>query len=82
MDATLAYATDTLVEADRIDVIRIECDAAKAIQPFGIARSSRCKQISRRLYQAIAASRSTFEQASFHWRIDDSETENGAASDP
>ena len=70
VDATLAYATDTLAEAERLEVIRIESPAALAIQPFAIARSSEQKQLARRLYETIAASRQTFETAGFHWRLD------------
>ena len=75
-DATLAYATDTLAESDKIDVIRISLDAAKAIQPFSIARSSDQKQISRRFYDFIASSRDTFENAGFHWRLEERTSAN------
>ena len=70
VDATLAYATDTLSEAEKLEVIRIQSPAALAIQPFAIARSSEQKQLARRLYDTIAASRQTFETAGFHWRLD------------
>jgi molybdate transport system substrate-binding protein len=69
VDATLAYATDTLAEADKVDTIRIDSPAAKAIQPFAISRSSDYKFLSRRLYQALAESRATFEMAGFHFRV-------------
>lgn len=70
-DATLAYATDTLAEADKLEVIRINSTAGKAIQPFSIARSSEQKHLSRRLYQAISRSKERFETAGFHWRLND-----------
>lgn len=69
VDATLAYATDTLAEKDKVDVIRIESEAAKAVQPFSIARGSDFKHLSRRLYEAVADSRESFEAAGFHWRL-------------
>lgn len=69
VDATLAYATDTLAEADKVDTIRIDSAAAKAIQPFALARSSSHKQLSRRLYDAIAAAGEAFETAGFNFRL-------------
>jgi molybdenum ABC transporter molybdate-binding protein len=73
VDATLAYATDTRAVADEVDVIRVESPAAKAIQPFAIARSSDHKYLGRRLYRAIARSRAAFEQAGFHFRVADAD---------
>ena len=72
VDAALAYATDTRAEADKIDSIPIPSAAAKAIQPFAIARSSDHKYLSRRFYKAIAEARKNFEAAGFHFRLDDS----------
>ena len=72
VDATLAYATDTLAEADKVDTIPISSPAAKAIQPFAISRSSDYKYLGRRLYQAISESRAAFETAGFHFRLNDS----------
>jgi molybdenum ABC transporter molybdate-binding protein len=71
VDATLAYATDTKAESDKVDAIRIDSPAAKAIQPFAIARSSRHKYLGRRLYQSLAKSRVDFENAGFHFRLDE-----------
>ena len=70
-DASLAFLTDTKSESEKVDVVRIPSEAAKAIQPLGIARASRNKQLARRLMQAITRSRSSFEKAGFHWRLDD-----------
>jgi len=69
-DASLAYMTDTKSESEKVDVVRIPSEAAKAIQPLGIARASRNKHLARRLMQAITRSRSEFEAAGFHWRFD------------
>jgi molybdenum ABC transporter molybdate-binding protein len=69
-DAALAYATDTLGEPDRIEVIRVESQLAKAVQPFSIARSSDHKHTGRRLFEHIARSRAVFERNGFHWRLD------------
>lgn len=74
-DAALAYATDTLAERDKLDVIRVDSSAAQAVQPFSIARSSENKQLSKRLFKAIADSRERFESAGFHWRLDQPDAE-------
>jgi ABC-type molybdate transport system substrate-binding protein len=71
VDATLAYATDTKAAADKVDAVAIDSPAAKAIQPFAIARSSDHKHLARRLYGAIARSRAAFEEAGFHFRLSD-----------
>ena len=39
-DAALSYRTDTLAERDKLDVVTVESELAKAIQPYSIARSS------------------------------------------
>ena len=69
-DAALAYRTDTLAESDKVDVITIDSELSKAIQPFSIAKSSKQKNLARRLYLTIARSRNAFESAGFHWRLD------------
>ncbi|MEX0704823.1 MAG: molybdate ABC transporter substrate-binding protein [Planctomycetales bacterium] len=78
-DAALAFATDTRAESDKLDVIRIESRAVKAIQPFAIARSSDHKELSRRLYRAISEARGDFEKAGFHFRGGDEPAAPGAA---
>lgn len=70
VDVTVAYVTDTLGEADKVDVVPIDSPLAKAIQPYSIARSSEFKQLTHRLYDEIARSESVFESAGFTWRLD------------
>jgi molybdate transport system substrate-binding protein len=72
VDATLAYATDTHAESDKVDAIPIASSSAIAVQPFAIARSSDHKYLSRRLFQALARSRESFETAGFHFRLESS----------
>ncbi len=69
VDAVLAYATDARNESNRIESIEVESKTAMAIQPFTVARSSRNKQLARRLFAAIAESQSSFEAAGFRWRL-------------
>jgi molybdate transport system substrate-binding protein len=68
-DATLAYRTDCQAEKGKIKVIPIDSPAAKAIQPYSIAKTSQKKHLARRLYEAIARSRGDFENAGFNWRL-------------
>lgn len=68
-DVALAYDTDAMAEAGRTEMIRIESPYTKAIQPFAIAKSSEHKELSRRLFQAIAATRDKYEAAGFGWRM-------------
>lgn len=70
-DASLAYLTDTKAESKKVDMVRISSKAALAVQPFSIAKSSQQKHLARRLYQSVSRSRDQFEQAGFHWRLDD-----------
>jgi len=70
-DAVLAYATDTLAEGEKLDVIPIDSPLAKAIQPFSVARSSDFKYLGRRLFETVAASRGDFEAAGFRWGLGD-----------
>lgn len=68
-DVALAYDTDAKSESGRIEMVRIDSPYTKAIQPFAIARSSEHKELARRLFQAIAATREKFEAAGFGWRM-------------
>ena len=68
-DAALAYRTDTMAESSRIDVLHIDSDKAKAVQPFAIARTSPHKELARRLFFKIARSKEVFEQNGFQWLL-------------
>ncbi len=68
-DATLAYNTDCQAEKDKIQIIPVHSPGAKAIQPYSIAKTSQKQHLARRLYEAIARSRSKFEALGFNWRL-------------
>ncbi|MEO8497446.1 MAG: molybdate ABC transporter substrate-binding protein [Planctomycetota bacterium] len=70
-DAVLAYRTDTRAEGERLGVVDIDSQLAKAIQPFSVARSSDHKYLGRRLFAKLAQSRDKFESKGFNWRLDD-----------
>ncbi|MCA9228780.1 MAG: molybdate ABC transporter substrate-binding protein [Planctomycetales bacterium] len=81
VDAALAYTTDTLAEADKVEAIRIDSPLAKAVQPFSVSLSSPHKQLGHRLLERIRASRDSFESAGFNWRLDLAGT-SGEVNDP
>ena len=69
-DAVLAYRTDTQAEGERLEVVDIDSQLAKAIQPFSVARSSDHKYLGRRLFAKLGQSRDKFESKGFNWRLD------------
>lgn len=73
-DAVLAYATDTLAEAERLHVVPIDSPLAAAIQPYSIARSSDFKYLGRRLFKTIQQSPEAFTSVGFKWRLPTVET--------
>jgi molybdenum ABC transporter molybdate-binding protein len=68
-DATLAYETDALAEQNKVDFIRVDSALARAVQPYGIARISKHKQLGKRLQTAISSSQEQFEAAGFGWQF-------------
>ncbi len=68
-DATLAYRTDTLAEAERIDAVTIDAPLAKAVQPFAVARTTPYRHLAERLFLELRDARADFEAAGFHWRL-------------
>jgi len=68
-DVALAYATDARAEADRVDMVRIRSEYTKAIQPFAIAKTSKYKNLVRRLFDAILREQRRFELAGFRFRL-------------
>lgn len=71
VDAAVAYITDVLANRDRVDIVRIDSPLNKAIQPLSIAKRSDHKHLTRRLYRKIASSPEAFEEAGFHFRLDE-----------
>lgn len=70
-DVTLAYKSDTLSVSDQVEVIAIDSTAAKAVQPYSIAKTSEHKEIARRLFKHIARSGDVFRKAGFQFRLPD-----------
>ncbi len=69
-DAVLAYQTDSLAEADRVDAVIIDSPLAKAVQPFAVAKSSDQKLLGTRLFETIVEARAAFEAAGFDWLLE------------
>lgn len=80
-DVVFAYVSDTLAEADRVDVIPLDSSMARAVQPFGIARISDHKYLARRLFRAIADARARFEQNGFRFRLGQAAEPPGTGKD-
>ncbi|MBL7076803.1 MAG: molybdate ABC transporter substrate-binding protein [Kiritimatiellae bacterium] len=70
-DAVLAYRTDTIAEADRVDAILIDSPLAKAVQPFAVSRESDQHLLAMRLFETIAEARTAFEAAGFDWLLEE-----------
>ncbi len=68
-DASVAYYNDTLAEGDRLHVIELDTEYARAVQPFGVESTSKNKQLMLRLYQFIGQSQEIFEELGFGWEL-------------
>ncbi len=83
VDAAVAYITDVMANRDNVDVVRIASSLNLAIQPFSIARNSDHKYLVRRLFRRVAESPKAFEDAGFHFRLNEpSETEPSESNSP
>lgn len=81
VDAAIAYITDVQSSLDEVDIIHVNSPRNLAIQPFSVARSSDHKYLVRRLFAAIADSQEKFEEAGFHFRLnEDSPTSSSEGS--
>jgi molybdate transport system substrate-binding protein len=70
LDAAIVYATNVRLQKDRLIAISINNPAAKAVQPFAIAKDSANRQIALRLLSCLQAHRSVFTDIGFEWRDD------------
>lgn len=68
-DASLAYFNDTLPEKDRLHVVELDTEYAQAVQPFGIASTSKHKHLMHRLYQFMGRSEQIFDELGFGWEL-------------
>jgi molybdenum ABC transporter molybdate-binding protein len=70
LDAAIVYRTNVLTHGDRLEVIAINNPAAKAVQPFAIAKDSPNHQLASRLLAWLQANRPSFTDVGFAWRED------------
>jgi len=69
-DAVLAYRTDTIPEAERVDAVLIDSPLARAVQPFALSRKSDQHLLGARLFETITEARAAFEEAGFDWLLE------------
>ena len=69
-DAVLAYRTDTIAEAERVDAVLIDSPLARAVQPFALSRKSDQHLLGARLFETITEARAAFEEAGFDWLLE------------
>lgn len=69
VDAGIAYLTDVQANQDKVDVIKIESQLNKAVQPFSIAKTSQHKQLAQRFLNHLRVSREAFEAAGFEFKL-------------
>lgn len=70
LDAAVAYLSNAVNSGDELDAIAIEnLPCAIAVQPFGIAKEGKHREIMTRLFRALrsAESRQRFVEAGFQW---------------
>jgi len=68
-DVSLAYYSDTLPERDKLHVVHIDSDYARAVQPFTVAYTSHYKQLMHRLYAFIGESEEIYDALGFGWEL-------------
>ena len=72
-DAVLAYRSDAAAVNTEIEILPIDSELAKAVQPYGIAKNSSAKRLSARLFDSISAAKSDFIKNGFGWQLVDGE---------
>lgn len=72
MDAAVVYKANTVLQADKLEVIRIDDPSAVAVQPIAVGKHSEYQQLSGRLMEAImsAESKNMFDEFGFEWLVE------------
>jgi ABC-type molybdate transport system substrate-binding protein len=68
LDAAIVYSVNARTRADVLDVVAIENPAAKAVQPFAVAKDSPNRRLAGRLLAFLQRNRSAFTEVGFRWR--------------
>jgi len=78
LDAVIVYATNLHGQAEHFEQIALNHPAAKAVQPFAVAKDSSYRQLTARLLDHLKANRAAFEGAGFRWRGDEPAVKSSA----
>ncbi|MCH7988377.1 MAG: substrate-binding domain-containing protein [Planctomycetes bacterium] len=72
MDAAVVYKANTVLQADKLEVIPIDDPTAVAVQPIAVGKDSEYPQLSGRLMEAImsAESKKMFDKFGFEWMVE------------
>ena len=81
-DAVLAYRSDANAVLDQVEIIPVDSQAARAVQPFGISKQSRAKRLSSRLFDSISNAKADFLKNGFGWQLIDGERPSIIESQP
>lgn len=68
VDAAIAYITDVLANRDRVDIVRVDSDLKRAVQPLSVSRTSAHKYLVRRLYRLVTSSPEAFRSVGFEFQ--------------
>jgi len=71
MDAAIVYKANTVPQAEKLDVLRIDDPTASATQPIAVGKGTEHPHLTGRLMEAImsAESKKTFDKYGFEWLL-------------
>jgi len=72
MDAAVVYLANTVLQADKLEIIRIDDPSAVAVQPIAVGKDSEYRQLSGRLMEAIMSveNKNMFDKFGFEWIVE------------
>ena len=68
LDAAVIYRVNFQLQDDKLDLIPINHEGARAVQPFAVRHDSPKKELARRLLNHFKANGEAFEDSGFDWR--------------
>jgi ABC-type molybdate transport system substrate-binding protein len=78
LDAAIVYSTNALTRPDQLEALAIDHPAAKAVQPFAVAKDSPNHRLAERLLAHLQRNRSAFTDVGFHWREEQTPVASGS----
>jgi len=70
LDAAIVYRVNYQLQEDKLDLLPIRHEGARAVQPFSVREDSSRKQLAGRLLECFKRNRERFTGAGFTWRGD------------